>query len=92
MYAELEATPDRGPQFAAAIRHLVRWEDSWAAWKQGSCPPAPLERAAAQPPAGSEDADLSASRRCLPAGRPARPSAAPHRRARSRRRRVALRG
>ncbi|EFN51183.1 hypothetical protein CHLNCDRAFT_55304 [Chlorella variabilis] len=60
VYAELEATPDRGPQFAAAIRHLVRWEDSWAAWKQGSCPPAPLERAAAQPPAGSEDADLTA--------------------------------
>ncbi len=60
VFSELEATPDSGPQFAAAIRHLITGEDSWAAWKQASCAAAPLERPAAQPPAGSKQADLSA--------------------------------
>lgn len=59
VYAELEATPDKGREFAAAVRHLIQWEDSWAAWKQGGCPAAPLERPAAEPPAGGST-DLTA--------------------------------
>ncbi|KAI3431826.1 hypothetical protein D9Q98_010579 [Chlorella vulgaris] len=60
VYASLESTPDKGPQFAAAIRHLMQWEDSWAAWKQSTCPAAPLQRPPAEPPAGAESADLTA--------------------------------
>lgn len=76
VFAALEATPDGGPQFGAAVRHLLRWEDSWAAWKQAGCPPAALERPPAAPPAGAADADLGERRRrlvcpaCLPASLP----------------------
>ncbi|KAL4423622.1 hypothetical protein ABPG77_009209 [Micractinium sp. CCAP 211/92] len=60
VYAALEATPDKGKEFAAAIQHLLQWEDSWTAWKQANCPAAPLERAAAEAPPGADTADLTA--------------------------------
>lgn len=54
VYGALEATPERGAEFAAAIRHLMSWEDSWAAWKKGGCPDfqkPPLAMPADAPPA-----------------------------------------
>ncbi|KAL4439830.1 hypothetical protein ABPG75_002831 [Micractinium tetrahymenae] len=60
VWAELEATPDKGKEFTAAIRHLMQWEDSWAAWKQNKCPAGPMERAAAEAPPGADTADLTA--------------------------------
>ncbi|PSC69291.1 THO complex subunit 1 isoform X1 isoform B [Micractinium conductrix] len=60
VYASLEATPDKGTQFTAAVRHLLQWEDAWAAWKQQSCPAAPLERPPAEAPPGAATADLTA--------------------------------
>ncbi|PRW33147.1 THO complex subunit 1 [Chlorella sorokiniana] len=60
VYSELEATPDRGREFAGAIRHLMQWEDAWAAWKQSGCAPGPLERRPAEAPNGAIDADLTA--------------------------------
>eukprot|EP00887_Chlorella_sp_A99_P000489 scaffold17.g489.t1 len=54
VYAVLEATPEHGKEFAAAVRHVMQWEDSWAAWKQAGCPREPLERAPAVPPEGAE--------------------------------------
>ena len=41
---------------------VVQWEDAWAAWKQQSCPAAPLERPPAEAPPGAATADLSERR------------------------------
>lgn len=60
VYSALAETAERGREFAAAIRHLLQWEDAWAAWKQGGCPAAPLERPPAQAPAAAASVDLSA--------------------------------
>lgn len=59
MYAELEGMPDRGRDFADSVRHLLQWEDAWAAWKQGGCQPGPLERPPAAVPEAAADADIS---------------------------------
>lgn len=52
VYAALEATPERGREFTAAVRHILQWEDAWVAWKQAGCPREPFERPPAVAPAG----------------------------------------
>lgn len=46
--------------FLYIFLYILQWEDSWAAWKQASCPAGPLERAAAEAPPGADTADLGA--------------------------------
>ena len=53
VFAALEATPERGREFAAAVRHVLAWEDAWGAWKQAHCPKAPLELPPSVPPPGA---------------------------------------
>jgi THO complex subunit 1 len=38
VYARLEETPPQGPQFAAYMRHILKREESWVAWKNEGCP------------------------------------------------------
>jgi THO complex subunit 1 len=59
VYAMLEATPEKGAEFAAAIRGLMASEEAWIEWKKEKCPPEPHERAAAEPPAGADAAVIA---------------------------------
>ena len=62
----LEATPECGKEFAAAVRHVLSWEDAWAAWKRANCPD--LSRPAAKmPPGAPTAAELGERRSCRPA-------------------------
>jgi THO complex subunit 1 len=54
----LEATPEKGSEFATAIRGVLSGELSWATWKQANCPPEPLQVAALAPPEGAATAEL----------------------------------
>jgi THO complex subunit 1 len=57
VYAALEATPDCGPAFAAAVRSALRGEEAWVAWKARGCPREVVEVAPAAPPAGAAAAE-----------------------------------
>lgn len=62
VYSVLEATPECGREFAAAVRHILSWEDSWAAWKKNMCPE--MSRPpAVMPPGAPSAADLGAAGR-----------------------------
>ena len=56
VYAALEATPEEGKRFAAAVRHILAQEDAWAAWKKASCPGEPMQRPPAKMPPGAPPA------------------------------------
>ena len=38
VYALLEETPPQGAEFAAYVRHILKQEENWVAWKNDSCP------------------------------------------------------
>jgi THO complex subunit 1 len=54
----LEATPEKGSEFATAIRGVLSGELAWSTWKQAYCPPEPLQVAALAPPPGAATAKL----------------------------------
>jgi len=63
VYQALEATPERGPEFTAAIKSLMAEEDAWAVWKQAGCPPEPLTVAPRVPPPGIADIEVPSPRK-----------------------------
>lgn len=38
VYQLLEETPPQGAEFAAYVRHVLKQEENWVAWKNESCP------------------------------------------------------
>ncbi|GBF99688.1 hypothetical protein Rsub_12382 [Raphidocelis subcapitata] len=44
VYAALEATPDDGKAFVAALRGVLRRAEGWVQWKRGGPPPAPAPK------------------------------------------------
>ena len=38
VFALLEETPPQGTEFAAYVRHILRQEENWIAWKNDGCP------------------------------------------------------
>lgn len=61
IYSALEATPEHGREFAAAVKHILSWEDTWTAWKKAGCPADPMQRPPAKMPANAPAAaDLCA--------------------------------
>jgi len=58
VFTALEAIPEKGSEFASAIRGVLTGELAWATWKQANCPPEPLQVAALAPPAGAATAKL----------------------------------
>jgi THO complex subunit 1 len=63
VFTALEATPEKGIEFAAAIRGVLSGELAWATWKQANCPPEPLQVAALTPPVGAATAELGPPRK-----------------------------
>lgn len=49
VYKALEATPEHGAEFTAAIRAMMAEENAWAVWKQAGCPAEPLQVAPLAP-------------------------------------------
>lgn len=43
VFATLESTPEKGKEFADAVRGVLSGEAAWATWKQAGCPPEPLQ-------------------------------------------------
>ncbi len=54
VYRALEATPEHGAEFAAAVRHLMSVENSWTTWKHANCPTDKLMVPPAMPPCNWE--------------------------------------
>jgi THO complex subunit 1 len=63
VFTALEATPEKGSEFADAIRGVLSGELAWATWKQANCPPEPLQVAALPQPAGAATAELGPPRK-----------------------------
>ncbi|KIY92118.1 hypothetical protein MNEG_15845 [Monoraphidium neglectum] len=49
VYAALEATPENGKAFAAAVRSALQREEGWVQWKRGGPPPIPPPKERVQP-------------------------------------------
>ena len=50
VFETLESTPEKGKEFADAVRGVLSGEVAWATWKHAGCPPEPLQVAPLVPP------------------------------------------